>query len=109
MGSLAASNKWLEHAHVTFQNPVTGVDGYETFELDQPFWQAIDAAFRKYILTANTTDPRTLYYYNQVGILTAHDLNAWYGWSKGKQLIGIGKAAMCRPPQWAWQRARSLS
>ena len=45
---------------------MTGPDAFETYEGDFPFWQAIDAAFRKYLLTANTTDPKTLYYYNQV-------------------------------------------
>ena len=48
------------------QNPVTGPDAFETYEGDMPFWQAIDNAFRTYLLTANTTDPVTLYYYNQV-------------------------------------------
>jgi hypothetical protein len=48
------------------QNPITGPDAFETYEGDFPFWQAIDNAFRKYLLTADTTDSKTLYYYNQV-------------------------------------------
>jgi hypothetical protein len=48
------------------ENPVTGPDAFETYEGDFPFWQAIDGAFRKYLLTADTTDSKTLYYYNQV-------------------------------------------
>lgn len=50
------------------QNPITGPDAFETFEGELPFWQAIDNAFRTYLLNANTTSPTTLYYYNQVGV-----------------------------------------
>lgn len=53
------------------QNPVTGPDSFETYEGNLPFWQAIDTAFRTYLLTANTTDPTVLYYYNQVSQVTA--------------------------------------
>lgn len=45
---------------------MTGPEAFETYEGDLPFWQAIDAAFRRYRQTANATDPTTLYYYNQV-------------------------------------------
>ena len=48
------------------QNPVTGHNAYETYEGNLPFWQAIDNAFRKYLLTTDSTDSKTLYYYNQV-------------------------------------------
>ena len=50
------------------QNPITGPDAFETYEGELPFWQAIDSAFRTYLLNANTTSPTTLYYYNQVSV-----------------------------------------